>query len=166
MHLSARQTRTPWPTQNDYHQATKGRFALHTQTVQAICRTFLGTVATTKERRKAHPAMRSPYKDKRSTRCSGLPRRRLLRSAANRTTREERTREGGGVDPRQIPALEGLPGGAVDDSRRTQRSGQSRSSACRPCILTLPSLARLHPVIGRVLWILVRVLVWVLAMPA
>ena len=29
MHLVAWQRHTPWPTQNDFHQATKGCFALH-----------------------------------------------------------------------------------------------------------------------------------------
>jgi putative transposase len=65
LHLSARQHHTPWPTHDEFHQATKGRFALHSQTVQAIFRTFLGNVETTKERRRANPQIRYPYKDKR-----------------------------------------------------------------------------------------------------
>ena len=65
LHLSARQNRTPWPTQDDFHQATKGRFALHSQTVQAIFRTFLGNVETTQDLRKTYPRIRYPYKDKR-----------------------------------------------------------------------------------------------------
>ena len=64
-HLAARQSHTPRPTQGDFHRATTGRFALYSQTVQAMCRTFLGTVATTKERRRAKPRIRCPYKDKR-----------------------------------------------------------------------------------------------------
>ncbi len=65
MHLAARQQRTPWPTQHDFHQATKGRFALHSQTVQAIFRAFLGNVDTARELRKTNPQIRYPYKDKR-----------------------------------------------------------------------------------------------------
>lgn len=65
LHLSARQNRTPWPNQDDFHMATKGRFALHSQTVQAIFRTFLGNIDTTRELRKQNPKIRYPYKDKR-----------------------------------------------------------------------------------------------------
>ncbi len=65
MHLAARQQRTSWPTQGDFHQATKGRFALHSQTVQAIFRAFQGNVDTTRELRKTNPKIRYPYKDKR-----------------------------------------------------------------------------------------------------
>ncbi|MGO8948218.1 MAG: transposase, partial [Ktedonobacterales bacterium] len=65
LHLSARQQRTPWPGQDAFHQATKGRFALHSQTVQAIFRAFVGNVDTTRELRKTNPKIRYPYKDKR-----------------------------------------------------------------------------------------------------
>jgi putative transposase len=65
MHLSARQQRTSWPGQDDFHQATRGRFALHSQTVQAIFRAFVGNVDTTRELRKTNPKIRYPYKDKR-----------------------------------------------------------------------------------------------------
>ncbi len=65
LHLSARKAHTPWPTQDDLHQATKGRFALHSQTVQAIFRTFLGNIDTTRELRKTNPKIRYPWKDKR-----------------------------------------------------------------------------------------------------
>ncbi len=65
LHLSARQQHTPWPSKAAFHQATKGRFALHSQTVQAIFRAFLGNVDTTRELRKTNPKIRYPYKDKR-----------------------------------------------------------------------------------------------------
>ncbi|MGO8950551.1 MAG: hypothetical protein ACLQUY_23415 [Ktedonobacterales bacterium] len=65
LHLAARQQRTQWPTQDDFHQATKGRFALHSQTVQAIFRAFVGNVDTTRELRTTNPKIRYPYKDKR-----------------------------------------------------------------------------------------------------
>jgi len=63
LHLSARQSHTAWPTQDDFHQATKGQFALHSQTVQAIFRTFLGHVETMREVRQTNPRIRYPYKD-------------------------------------------------------------------------------------------------------
>ncbi|MGO8948154.1 MAG: transposase, partial [Ktedonobacterales bacterium] len=65
MHLAARQQHTPWPGENDFQQATRGRFALHSQTVQAVFRAFVGTIETTKELRKKNPRIRYPYKDKR-----------------------------------------------------------------------------------------------------
>ena len=55
----------PVAQRQDLHQATKGRFALHSQTVQAIFRAFLGNVDATRELRKTNPRMRYPYKDKR-----------------------------------------------------------------------------------------------------
>jgi putative transposase len=65
LHISARRQHTAWPTQDDFHQATKGRFALHSQTVQAIFRSFLGNIDTARELRKTNPKVRYPYKDKR-----------------------------------------------------------------------------------------------------
>ena len=65
MHLSARQQRTYWPRENDFQQATKGRFALHSQTIQAIFRAFVGTIEATQELRKTNRRIRYPYKDKR-----------------------------------------------------------------------------------------------------
>ena len=65
MHLAARQQHTQWPTQEAFHQATKGRFALHSQTVQAIFRAFVGNVDATRELRKTNLKIRYPYKDKR-----------------------------------------------------------------------------------------------------
>jgi putative transposase len=65
LHLSARQQRTPWPGEHEFQRATKGRFALHSQTIQAIFRVFLGTVESTRELRTTNPKIRYPYKDKR-----------------------------------------------------------------------------------------------------
>ncbi len=65
LHLAARRQRTSWPGENDFQRATRGRFALHSQTTQAIFRAFLGNVETTRELRKANPKIRYPYKDKR-----------------------------------------------------------------------------------------------------
>jgi putative transposase len=65
LHLAARQQRTPWPREHEFHLATRGRFPLHSQTVQAICRAFVGTIEATQERRKKNHRIRYPYKDKR-----------------------------------------------------------------------------------------------------
>ncbi len=65
LHLTARQQHTRWPDQNDLHRATKGRFALHSQTVQMIARTFLANIETTKELRKTNRKIRYPWKEKR-----------------------------------------------------------------------------------------------------
>ncbi len=65
LHLAARRAHTRWPDQHDLHQATKGRFALHSQTVQMITRTFLANIETTQELRKTNRKIRYPYKDKR-----------------------------------------------------------------------------------------------------
>ena len=65
LHLAARRQRTPWPGENDFQQATRGRFALHSQTIQAIFHAFVGNVDSTRERRTTNPKIRYPYKDKR-----------------------------------------------------------------------------------------------------
>ena len=65
LHLAARQHHTPWPRDYTFHLATKGRFALHSQTVQAIFRTFEGNIEATRELRTTNPKIRYPYKDKR-----------------------------------------------------------------------------------------------------
>ena len=65
MHLAARRQRTSWPGENDFQRATRGRFALHSQTTQAIFRAFVGTIEATREWRKTNRKIRYPYKDKR-----------------------------------------------------------------------------------------------------
>jgi putative transposase len=61
IHKQARMEQITWPNQNDLHQATKGRFALHSQSVQAVFRAFLGTIQTTRKLRREHPEMRMKY---------------------------------------------------------------------------------------------------------
>ncbi len=65
LHLAARTERTRWPNRDDLQQATKGQFALHSQSVQMICHAFLANVETTRQLRKTNPKMRYPDKDKR-----------------------------------------------------------------------------------------------------
>jgi putative transposase len=60
-HKAARLVRAQWPKQNELHRLTKGRFALHSQAVQAVFRTFLATIETTRKLRREHPEMRMKY---------------------------------------------------------------------------------------------------------
>ncbi len=65
LHLAARRQHTRWPDRDDLQQATKGQFALHSQTVQMICQQFLANVDAARELRKTNRKIRYPYKDKR-----------------------------------------------------------------------------------------------------
>src|SRR5437899_12918197 len=61
LHKDARQAHKQWPGQQELHQATKGKFALHSQSVQAVFRAFLGTIETTRKLREEHPQMKMKY---------------------------------------------------------------------------------------------------------
>jgi putative transposase len=67
MHLAARLDHTPWPGRSELQKATKGRFALHSQSIQMVVHAFLATIETTKRLRQSHPEMKMkyPYKEKR-----------------------------------------------------------------------------------------------------
>ena len=65
LHLAARQHHTRWPDRDDLQQATKGQFALHSQTVQMVCHQFLANVDTARELRQTNRKIRYPSKDKR-----------------------------------------------------------------------------------------------------
>lgn len=60
-HQQARMAHTQWPLGKELHQATKGRFALHSQSIQAVFRAFLANIDTTRQVRKAHPELRMKY---------------------------------------------------------------------------------------------------------
>ena len=64
LHLAARQQHTRWPTRDALQQATKGQFALHSQTVQMVCHQVLANVDTARELRQTNRRIRYPYKDK------------------------------------------------------------------------------------------------------
>lgn len=66
LHLHARQHSKQWPSKSDLQVATKGLFALYSQTVQMICHGFIANVETTKALRKSHPEMKMkyPWRDK------------------------------------------------------------------------------------------------------
>ena len=61
MHKQARTQHTKWPARNDLQKATKGRFALHSPSVQMVVHAFLANVENTRELRKTHPQMRMKY---------------------------------------------------------------------------------------------------------
>ena len=65
LHLAARQQHTRWPDRDDFQHATKGQFALHSQTVQMIGHAYLANVEATRELRQTNRKIRYPYKDKR-----------------------------------------------------------------------------------------------------
>lgn len=67
LHKQARTTHSKWPGQNELQQATKGRFALHSQSVQMIAQAFVANIETTRQLRATHPkmSMKYPWKTKR-----------------------------------------------------------------------------------------------------
>ena len=67
MHLTARLDHAPWPGRSALQKATKGRFALHSQSIQMVVHAFLANIDTTRQLRQSHPEMQMkyPYKEKR-----------------------------------------------------------------------------------------------------
>ncbi|MFL5704069.1 MAG: RNA-guided endonuclease InsQ/TnpB family protein [Ktedonobacteraceae bacterium] len=65
MHTHARLVHAQWPGRQELQKATKGRFALHSQSVQMIVHAFLANVDTTRQLKPSTPQMRYPYKPKR-----------------------------------------------------------------------------------------------------
>ena len=64
-HLAARQEHGPWPNREALQKATKGRFALHSQSVQMVTHAFLANVDTAQQlRNQGRSEIRYPYKDK------------------------------------------------------------------------------------------------------
>jgi putative transposase len=66
-HKQARLTHARWPGRTELQKATKGRFALHSQSVQMVVHAFLANVLATRQLRQTSPQMkmRYPYKAKR-----------------------------------------------------------------------------------------------------
>lgn len=57
--------REKWPNRDDLQKLTKGRFALHSQSVQMVCHAFLANVDTAKQLRKSgRTEIRYPWRDK------------------------------------------------------------------------------------------------------
>ena len=65
-HKDARLTHAQWPGRNELQKMTKGRFGLHSQSIQMIVHAFLANIDTTRQLRQTHPSMRMryPYKEK------------------------------------------------------------------------------------------------------
>ena len=61
LHKVARTTHTMWPDRNELQQATKGRFALHSQSVQMVVHAFLANIETSQKLRASHPKMHMKY---------------------------------------------------------------------------------------------------------
>ena len=66
IHKAARLHHRAWPGRNELQKLTKGRFALHSQSIQMIVHTFLANIDTTRQLKQTHPhmKMRYPYKEK------------------------------------------------------------------------------------------------------
>src|SRR5437660_1146874 len=60
-HKQARLAHMKWPGRDALQKATKGRFALHSQSVQMVVHAFLANVETTRELRQSHPQMQMKY---------------------------------------------------------------------------------------------------------
>ena len=57
----AMKERKKWPNQTELQVATKGRYELHSQTVQMVAKSVLVAFANTKKLRRRHPEMRMKY---------------------------------------------------------------------------------------------------------
>ena len=65
-HEAARKARTSWPRRDALQKATKGLYALHSQSIQMVCHAFLANIEATVELRKAgNLKMKYPWRDKR-----------------------------------------------------------------------------------------------------
>jgi len=60
-HKAARISHAKWPGRDELQKATKGRFALHSQSVQMVVAALLATIATTRQLRQSHPQMQMKY---------------------------------------------------------------------------------------------------------
>src|SRR2546430_635309 len=61
IHKEARMARLSWPGRDALQKATKGQFALHSQSVQMVVQAFLATIETTRKLRQSHPQMKAKY---------------------------------------------------------------------------------------------------------
>ena len=60
-HKVARQTHAKWPGRHELQQATKGKYALHSQSIQMVVHAFLANIETTRQLHKTHPQMNMKY---------------------------------------------------------------------------------------------------------
>jgi len=65
LHREVRKASGKWPWKKEIHQATKGKFLLHSQTVQMVAYAFLANVDTARQlRAEGNVKIRYPYKEK------------------------------------------------------------------------------------------------------
>ena len=57
-HKDTRIAHARWPERNELQRVTKGRYALHSQSIQMVVPAFLANIETTRKLRKEHPEMR------------------------------------------------------------------------------------------------------------
>src|SRR5690349_10621125 len=61
IHKQARMSHTKWPGRNELQKATKGQFALHSQSVQMVVHAFLANMETNRKLFKPHQEMKMKY---------------------------------------------------------------------------------------------------------
>ncbi|HEY9633825.1 MAG TPA: transposase [Coleofasciculaceae cyanobacterium] len=65
LHKQFRVSHSPWLTLIDLQKHTKGKFELHSQSVQLVCRAFIGNIDSTRENRKhGLKDIKYPWRDK------------------------------------------------------------------------------------------------------
>src|SRR5688572_25899245 len=63
-HSDARKNKAAWPNKVSLQKETKGKFDLHSQSIQMVCHAFLANIDTAKKLRKQNGKIRYPYKKK------------------------------------------------------------------------------------------------------
>jgi hypothetical protein len=124
---------TRWPDQNDLHQLTKGRFARHSQSVQAVFRAFLGTIETTRTLRREHPEMQMkyPWREKRfypvhwPAQAVSVEKGRVVLPMGSGIRSLKRQRS------KQLGQLGRLQSGCQKHSRRWKKLQRARNTVCR-----------------------------------
>src|SRR5206468_2806595 len=81
-HRRARMSHAHWPNQTDLQQLTRGRFALHSQSVQAVFRSFHCTSAWQSRKRTPLPAACKPSSISEKSTWLPPPRARAWRSSS------------------------------------------------------------------------------------
>jgi putative transposase len=65
LHKQCRVSHSAWLTLTDLQKHTKGKFELHSQSIQLVCRAFVGNIDSTKEnRKKGLKDIKYPWRDK------------------------------------------------------------------------------------------------------
>jgi hypothetical protein len=86
LHKQCRVSRSAWLTLTDLQKHTKGKFELQSQSIQLVCRAFIGNIDSTRENRKQGlKDIKYPWRDKRfyPQCCLTLSPRSAARSAGS-----------------------------------------------------------------------------------